>query len=179
MRVPATTWQTVGPFFRIGLERLYRCEIADETEPGERITVRGRLLDGDLSSIPDAVFEIWQANAAGEYGRDGFRGYGRVPTDGHGCFSFSSIKPGVVSGLNGAQQAPHLVVGLMMRGLLKRLVTRMYFPDESLNTTDSVLQSIEPARRKTLLLTSDPLVPGCFTWNIHMQGADETVFFDF
>jgi protocatechuate 3,4-dioxygenase, alpha subunit len=194
MTLRATTWQTVGPFFSIGLERLYRSEMAgegmaDEGVPGERVCVHGRVLDGDLLPVPDAVLEIWQADTAGRYARpedesqglagNRFRGYGRVATNDDGRFYFSTIKPGAVAGADGALQAPHAVVGLMMRGLLRRLVTRFYFPDERLNSTDAILQLIALERRRTLLLTPEPNRPGHYTWDIHLQGADETVFFDF
>jgi len=189
MTLQATTWQTVGPYFSIGMKRLYNSEIAHEAMRGERIHVRGRVLDGDLMPIPDALLEIWQADADGNYPRpqnvyEGplqppFRAYGRIPTDDEGYFAFSTIKPGPALERDGMKQAPHLVVGLMMRGLLKRLITRIYFPGETLNSTDAILLAVEPARRNTLLLDPDPAAPGTFNWQIHMQGERETVFFDF
>ncbi len=194
MTVRATTWQTVGPFFSIGLGRRYRSELAgegmeDEAVPGEHVCVHGRVLDGDLLPVPDAILEIWQADAAGRYANPEvesqrlagrcFTGYGRVATDDDGRFNFSTIKPGAVAGPEGALQAPHAVVGVMMRGLLRRLVTRMYFTDERLNSTDVILQLIALERRRTLLLTPEPNRPGHYTWDIHLQGPDETVFFDF
>ncbi len=187
---PATTWQTVGPFFSIGLERLYRADIAGPGVAGERIRIAGRLLDGDYNPIPDAVVEVWQANAHGKYAHpgdtqdkpleQGFRGFGRIATDDLGEFRFSTVKPGSVLTQSGEPQAPHLVVSLMMRGLLRGLVTRAYFPKEGLNATDPVLQCVPPARRSTLLLSSlvENDVP-TFGWTIHMQGPSETVFFDF
>ena len=188
MSLQATTWQTVGPYFRIGLARLFESDIAGADTQGPRIAIEGRVLDGDGAPIPDAVLEIWQATGNGKYAHPddmqdkplepGFHGFGRVPTDEKGHFRFTTIKPGPVPGLRHAQQAPHLVVGLMMRGLLKRLVTRAYFPDEPLNDQDEVLQLVDPSRRETLLLHATPDAPDIFTWEIHMQGKDETVFFE-
>jgi protocatechuate 3,4-dioxygenase alpha subunit len=109
----------------------------------------------------------------------GFGGFGRIATDDDGCFRFSSIKPGSVPGPGGSAQAPHLVVGLLMRGLLKGLVTRAYFPGDPLHATDPVLRLIEPVRRHTLILETSPSHAGRFLWTIRMQGKGETVFLDF
>jgi protocatechuate 3,4-dioxygenase alpha subunit len=187
MSLQATTWQTVGPYFRIGLERLYEANIAGDAS-GDLITIEGRVCDGLGEPIPDAILEIWQANRHGKYAHPedtqakpleaGFRGYGRVPTDDLGRFRFTTIKPGPVPGIKREQQAPHLVVGLMMRGLLKRLVTRIYFPNEPLNEQDEILRLVAPERRRTLLLQPVAETPGLFTWEIHMQGDAETVFFE-
>ena len=189
MDVRARTWQTVGPFFSIGMKPRYVTDIAGPNAAGQRVVIAGRVFDGDQAAIPDAVLEIWQANAYGKYAHaedtqakrldPGFLGHGRIPTDNDGCFEFTTIKPGSVSAPDGRPQAPHLLVGVMMRGLLRRLTTRIYFPDETLNERDEILQLVEPARRKTLLLTADADHAGHFRWDIHMQGEAETVFFDF
>jgi protocatechuate 3,4-dioxygenase alpha subunit len=189
MSLQTTTWQTVGPFFSIGLERLFDADIAGVDVKGDRIAIEGRILDGDGLPIRDAVIEIWQANAAGKYAHPadtqdkpiepGFNGFGRIPTDDDGVFRFTTIKPGPVPGPNGTTQAPHLVVSLMMRGLLRGLVTRAYFPDEPLNTTDPILQRVEPDRRHTLTLQPSPRHPGLLHWEIRMQGPNETVFLEF
>jgi protocatechuate 3,4-dioxygenase, alpha subunit len=187
MSLQATTWQTVGPFFPIGLEHLNSNRIAAPDEEGEHFTITGRVLDGNGQPIPDAVIEIWQANANGEYpgantrsiagDAAAFSGFGRTPTDDRGRFSFTTIRPGAVPGPNGAPQSPHLAVRLMMRGLLRGLVTRMYFPGESL-ATDRVLQLVPERRRATLIATLDPNRDATLVWNIEMQGERETVFFD-
>jgi protocatechuate 3,4-dioxygenase alpha subunit len=189
MSLQMTTWQTVGPFFSIGLERLFDADIAGVGVKGERVAIEGRLLDGDGLPIRDAVIEIWQANSAGKYAHPddtqdkplepGFQGFGRIPTNDDGVFRFTTIKPGPVPGLGGKTQAPHLVVGLMMRGLLKGLVTRAYFPGEVLNATDPVLQLIAPERRGTLIMQASPEHPELLRWEIRMQGPDETVFLEF
>ncbi len=187
----ATTWQTVGPFFSIGLGRLSQLNLAPENVPGElRMEVQGRVLDGDLRPVPDALLEIWQADAHGRYHHPAgdtqdpspstsFRGFRRLATNEEGGFQFNTIKPGAVPGPDGRLQAPHLVVGLLMRGLLKRLVTRIYFPNEPLNEGDAILQCIPYARRATLLLRASIEQPSVFHWDIHLQGEAETVFFEF
>ncbi len=189
MSLQATTWQTVGPFFRIGLERLFDADIAGVGVEGERVAVAGRVLDGDGLPIRDAVLEIWQANAAGKYAHPadtqdkpleaGFKGFGRIPTQDDGTFRFTTIKPGTVPGPNGTTQAPHLVVGLLMRGLLRGLVTRAYFPDERLNSSDPILGLIEPSRRATLIMTPSSEHANLLHWEIRMQGEAETVFLEF
>jgi len=187
LSLPVTTSQTVGPFFRIGLDRLNCADIGGVR--GERIVVEGRVLDGDGVPVPDAVVEIWQANSFGKYDhphdhqdkptQEGFRGYGRVSTSDDGRFCFRTIKPGPVQGPKGTTQAPHLVVSIFMRGLLKRLVTRMYFPGDAEQSHDPVLVLVTPGRRPTLIATEDPKTKGSLRWDIILQGPQETVFFDF
>ena len=185
MRLIATPSQTVGPFFSIGLESVRVDNLAVSSVAGERVTIVGRVLDGDDNSVPDAVLEIWQANARGKYAHpedtqiktadDAFVGYGRVPTNDAGEFRFTTVKPGPVPGPQGAMQAPHLVVSVFMRGLLNRLVTRIYLPDEAANAKDFVLGLVEPGRRSTLIAQRSG---GELQWNVILQGAHETVFFD-
>jgi protocatechuate 3,4-dioxygenase alpha subunit len=184
----ATTSQTVGPFFKIGFEWLYRDSLAAEGVSGTRVTIQGRVLDGDGIPVSDAMLEIWQANAHGKYAHPGdtqdkplepgFKGYGRVPTSADGRFRFATIKPGRVAGPDGNPQAPHLLVAVFMRGMLRRLVTRIYFPDEPGNAADLILNLVEPARRSTLIAKNTAGDPGTLEWNVVLQGADETVFFD-
>src|SRR5579884_2488757 len=129
MSLHTTASQTVGPFFSIGMAPLYIADLAGPEVPGEHVEVRGRVLDGDGRPVPDAVIEIWQANAAGKYAHPddtqqksltpGFRGFGRIPTGEDGAFRFTTIKPGHVPGPGDTLQAPHLVVLVYMRGLLK------------------------------------------------------------
>jgi protocatechuate 3,4-dioxygenase alpha subunit len=183
----ATGSQTVGPFLHIGLDWLVTRNIAGRGVKGERISVSGRLLDADGVGVSDGLIEIWQANSHGKYAHPedrqakplerGWRGFGRVPTDAEGAFRFSTIKPGRVPGPDGKLQAPHLVVAVFMRGLLKHLATRMYFPDEPANADDPILNLVPSLRRATLVAKRAP--KGALEWNIRLQGADETVFFDF
>lgn len=187
MSLQATTWQTVGPFFHVGMQYLDANDIAPSGTAGERVAVEGQVLDGNGMPVPDAVIEIWQANANGEYagatkapahgGASGFTGFGRISTDQEGRFHFTTIRPGRVPGPDGNMQSAHLAVRVMLRGLLKGLVTRLYFPSESL-ASDSVLQLVPEERRATLIGTAMHDRDGTFLWNIELQGARETVFFD-
>ena len=187
MPAHSTPSQTVGPFFSIGLDWMTRRDVA-EGSPGERVTIHGRVLDGDAQPVPDAVLEIWQADAEGRYhhpehadpqnNTTPFFGFGRVPTDEHGQFSFTTIKPGPVHGPEGKPQAPHLQISLFMRGLLRQLVTRVYFPDEPLNASDPVLQVVPESRRATLIARQSTPPENALLWNVCLQGENETVFFD-
>jgi protocatechuate 3,4-dioxygenase, alpha subunit len=190
----ATTSQTVGPFFKIGFEWLNCDNLVGEGVSGERFIFQGRVVDGDGAPVPDAILEIWQANAHGKYDHPedtqdkplepGFKGYGRVPVSHEGLFRFATIKPGPVPGPDGngdgnsSEQAPHLVIAIFMRGLMRRLVTRIYFPDDARNAGDPILNLVEPARRSTLIAKESADGPGMLEWNVVLQGADETVFFD-
>jgi protocatechuate 3,4-dioxygenase, alpha subunit len=188
MRLQATTSQTVGPFFLIGLTRLKKDNLAGRGVSGERITISGRVLDGDGAGVPDAMLEIWQANSHGKYAHPedmqnktleaNFQGYGRIPTDANGAFRFQTIKPGPVAGPDEKPQAPHIAVSVFTRGLLRRLVTRVYFPDESANADDFALNLVEPARRGTLIAQKLGGQEGNLEWNVILQGDKETVFFD-
>ncbi len=183
---PAVTSQTVGPYFAIGLNLLMTPDLAPVGVPGERFTLEGRVLDANRKAIPDAMIEVWQANAAGKYAHaedtqdkalDGaFRGFGRVGTNSDGVFRLTSIKPGPVPGPKGTTQAPHLEVSVFMRGLLIRLTTRVYFPDEPLNASDPILKLVPDARRGTIIARR--AADGVLHWDVLMQGDDETVFFD-
>jgi protocatechuate 3,4-dioxygenase alpha subunit len=188
MTLRATTSQTVGPFFTVGLTRMNQTDLVGPGVSGERVTIEGRVFDGDGAPIPDAMIEIWQANSHGKYNHPedeqdkpidpGFSGYGRIPTDETGRFSFTTIKPGAVPGPDGKMQAPHIAVSIFMRGLLRRLVTRIYFPDEPGNEGDFVLNLAEASRRGTLIARKVAWREGVLEWNVVTQGADETVFFD-
>jgi protocatechuate 3,4-dioxygenase alpha subunit len=184
----ATSSQTVGPYFRIGLRWLNRDNLVGEGVSGERVTIQGRVFDGDGAPVRDAILEIWQANAHGRYDHPedtqakllepGFKGYGRVPVTDEGMFRFATIKPGPVPGPQGKDQAPHLVVSVFMRGVLRRMVTRIYFPDDPHNASDFILNLVEPSRRSTLIAKKTASGLGALEWNVVLQGADETVFFD-
>jgi protocatechuate 3,4-dioxygenase alpha subunit len=188
MTLQATTSQTVGPFFSIGFTRLNRDNLAPSKVSGERVSIEGRVLDGDGEPVPDAILEIWQANSHGKYAHPDdqqdrplepdFRGFGRIFTDADGCFRFMTIKPGQVPGPGGKQQAPHLVVSVFSRGLLRRLVTRVYFPDEQANADDFALGLVPQDRRATLIASRIAGREGALAWDVHLQGPEETVFFD-
>jgi protocatechuate 3,4-dioxygenase, alpha subunit len=182
-----TPSQTVGPFFSIGFTWLDRVDLMPGAA-GQAITIRGRVLDGDGQPVPDAMLEIWQANFGGRYahpedaaelvGTDKFFGFGRVPVNDAGEFCFRTIKPGGVAVPNGTRQAPHLAVSVFMRGLLKRLVTRIYFPEDPENDVDPVLAVVPVARRKTLIACVEDQRGNDLVWDVHLQGEKETVFFD-
>ncbi len=184
-----TPSQTVGPYYSIGLNWLSTADLAKDATAGERIALTGRLTDGDGAPIPDAVLEVWQADAHGRYahGEDkqakpkdaGFKGYGRIGTDKDVVVRFTTVKPGAVPGPGNSLQAPHILVALFMRGVLRHLYTRIYFSDEgAANATDPVLGLIdEPSRRATLIAQRANGVAE-YRWDIAMQGANETVFFD-
>lgn len=186
-KLDASGNQTVGPYLHIGLTWLITRNLAGPRVRGERVTVQGRLLDGSGAGISDGMVEIWQANAHGKYAHPddrqkkplqrGFKGFGRIPTDARGAFRFSTIKPGRVPGPGGKLQAPHLVVSVFMRGLLKHLATRIYFPDHASNAEDPILKLVPAARRATLI--ARPRSRGVLEWNIILQGKGETVFFDY
>jgi protocatechuate 3,4-dioxygenase alpha subunit len=189
MRLTASGSQTVGPYLHIGLTWLNTSKIAGPEVKGERVSVQGRLLDGDGAAVSDGLVEIWQANAEGRYAHPEdrrkkalekrFRGFGRIPTDARGVFKFTTIKPGrvPVPGPGGKLQAPHLLVTVFMRGLLRQLSTRIYFPGDPANAQDPVLRLVPAARRGTLVARRKGR--GVLEWNIVLQGKDETVFFDY
>jgi len=194
MTTPPASSQTVGPFFHLGMVYLERDNFVAEGVAGERITIRGKVFDGDGEPVPDAVLEIWQADSAGRYPSEfspqnsvspRFLGFGRIETDDNGEFKFTTIKPGRVPAPDGSLQAPHIVVTLFSRGLLKPLRTRLYFPDEPGNVDDAVLRQVPPDRRSTLMATragkrgAQNAPENSFDWNIVMQGDGETVFFDY
>ena len=199
---PPTGSQTVGPFFHLGFVYLERENLLGESVAGERVTIRGRVLDGDGNIVPDAVLEIWQADPMGRYGSDisrensaapRFPGFGRIETDDKGEFKFTTVKPGRVPSPDGGLQAPHLVITLFSRGLLKPLLTRVYFPDEPGNADDPILKLVPSERRSTLIAArsaeagakngpenaSQSAPAKTLDWTIVMQGDGETVFFDY
>jgi len=177
MSLHATTSQTVGPYLHIGLTWLITENLAPAGVPGERTAIQGRVLDGDGKPVNDAVLEIWQADSRGNYGGKRFRGFGRSATGLDGAFRFHTIKPGRVPGPDGKMQAPHIGVNIFMRGQLKQLVTRIYFPGDPANAQDPVL-SLAPAQRRATLVARKRGKAGTLEWNVILQGKDETVFFD-
>jgi protocatechuate 3,4-dioxygenase alpha subunit len=162
--------------------------IAGPGVKGERVFLKLRVLDGDGAPVPDAMIEIWQANAEGKYNHPEdttnktadpmFLGFGRMATTEDGSCSFETIKPGFVAGPHGKLQAPHLNVGVFGRGLLKRLPTRIYFAGHTANASDPVLALVPADRRSTLIAHPGPKHAGTWQFDIHLCGKDETVFFD-
>ncbi len=173
MSLHATSSQTVGPFFAIGMSYRYVVSLVGPETRGERLTLAGRVLDGDRRPVPDGCLELWQADAEGRYGSPSFGGFGRVATDGDGGFRVATIRPGRVPGPDGRPMAPHIAVSIFARGMLRRLATRIYFPGDG---DDSVLERVPPARRSTLV--ARPAGDGLYEWDVILQGPGETVFFE-
>lgn len=192
-----TASQTAGPYVHIGLapgaagfhifDQELGHDIAGPNAAGERITIKGRVIDGTGAPVKDVLLETWQANAAGVYAHaedprhaqveDGFRGWGRVITNFEtGDFTFDTIKPGSVRGRNGSTQAPHISIWIVARGINVGLNTRMYFDDED-NSADPVINLIEQQHRRETLLAKRQS-DGTYLFEIYLQGDKETVFFD-
>ena len=183
-----TPFSTVGPFFKLLVRE--RPEGTDSlvsaATRGERITITGRLIAGDGQSVDDGLVEIWQADADGRHHHPedpeqhladpAFSGFGRAATARGGSFTFQTIKPGCVPGPDGRPQAPHVLVGVMARGVMSRYWTRLYFEGEPLNEADAILRLVPADRRHTLIARR--LADATYEFNVVLQGADETVFFD-
>jgi protocatechuate 3,4-dioxygenase alpha subunit len=190
--LPVTPSQTVGPFFAIGLPWADGPYVVPDGTPGA-ITIGGLVLDGAGEPVPDALVETWQAAPDGRFGHPddprpdtrgsafpaaAFRRFGRCPTEPDGTYRIVTLRPAALPCGDGRTEAPHLDVSVFARGLLDRVVTRIYFPDEeAANAADPVLSALpEPARRDTLIATADGA--GRFRFDIRLQGEGETVFFD-
>lgn len=198
-----TASQTAGPYVHIGLipnqagfdifENNFGSVLTGPKTRGERIVIEGRVIDGSGALVRDALIEIWQANSEGRYNHPAdqqaaktldpdFRGWGRAGTDfNSGVYRFDTIKPGPVPGRNGRIQAPHINMWIVARGINIGLQTRMYFADEAAaNNADPVLNGIDMvARRQTLLAKRDERDGTIvYTFDIVLQGDNETVFFD-
>jgi protocatechuate 3,4-dioxygenase, alpha subunit len=181
-RLIATSSQTVGPFFHFGLTANEQLgTIAPPDVPGEPIRLRVCVRDGAGDPVPDAMIELYQADAAGRYpdaaDSSAFTGFGRLPTGSDGCCTFRTIKPGAVQ-VNEMEQAPHVNVCLLARGLLRQIYTRIYFTDDPALATDPVLALVPEGRRATLLAEPSSNDAGVWDFVIRMQGNGETVFFD-
>jgi protocatechuate 3,4-dioxygenase, alpha subunit len=177
-----TPSQTVGPYLSIGLPWPDGPFVVEEGVPGA-FWLHGVVTDGAGDPVPDALVETWQADPGGRFDHPddprgavpGFRGFGRCPTDDSGRYAIRTLKPGPVPGYDGTPQAPHIDVSVFARGLLHRVVTRVYFADEeAANETDAVLGGVPALRRGTLLGVPDPTG---YRFDIRLQGDDETVFF--
>jgi protocatechuate 3,4-dioxygenase alpha subunit len=181
MTEPGTTpSQTVGPFLSIALPWEDGPTMVVDGHPGT-IVIAGRVTDGEAAPVPDALVELWQADPDGRFPHpddprgavtfEGFRPFGRCPTGPDGEFEFRTLKPGRVDD----EQAPHIDVTVFARGLLKHLVTRLYFPDESkANAADPTLQSLGEDERQRLVAAAEP---GRLRFDIRLQGEGETPFF--
>ena len=191
-----TPSQTVGPFFKYGLtpnrqyawNDAFTSNLVTPDATGERIRVEGTVYDGDGAIVPDCMLEVWQADAQGRFAdpqdtralpNTKFRGFGRCGTDGEGRYVFDTIKPGAVPDPDGKPQAPHLLLAVFARGMLRHLYTRIYFGDEKGNAGDPVLAQV-PADRRATLIAQRKAGGGnaVYTLDLRLQGGAETVFFD-
>jgi len=196
--LPLTPSQTIGPFLAIGLPWPDGPFVVPEGTPGA-IAISGVVLDGAGEPVPDALIETWQAAPDGSFAHpddprgpgaawrpgavagSGFRGFGRCPTDAGGRYRIITLRPGALPGPGGRTEAPHIDVSVFARGLLDRVVTRIYFPDETAaNAADPVLAAMTAGdRRATLIAVTEPGAgPGTFRFDIRLQGGRETVFLD-
>jgi protocatechuate 3,4-dioxygenase, alpha subunit len=191
-----TPSQTVGPFFAYGLTSngkydwndAFTSNLVTPDTSGERIRIEGRVFDGDGAPVPDCMLEIWQADAQGRFSdpqdqrappNSSFKGFGRCGTDANGGYAFDTIKPGIVPDPDGKPQAPHIVVAIFARGMLLQNYTRIYFDDEAGNAADPIL-ALVPADRRATLIAERAAGNGnaVYRLDIHLQGENETVFFD-
>jgi protocatechuate 3,4-dioxygenase alpha subunit len=169
----ATPSQTIGPFFGFAMAWMDAGHLV-AAGSDEAVTLVGRITDGAGDPVPDAMVEIWQADVEGRFPPEsaaGWTGFGRVLVDAGGAFAFTTVKPAALEG-----QAPHIDVSVFARGLLQRLVTRVYFPDEhEANDADPVLRSIPDASVRDGLIAR--VEPGRLRFDIQVQGDAETPFF--
>ena len=185
----ATGSQTVGPFFHLGL--VYResaGRLAGSDARGEHIRLAIQVFDAEGAGVPDAMIELWQADANGKYNHPddpqdkkpdpAFRGFGRLPSDEEGRMAFETVRPGRVPGIDGALQAPHINVHIFSRGVLRHVSTRIYFAGDPVNGEDAILRLVPAARRETLMARPDPKQPGTWKIDFHLCGERETAFFN-
>jgi protocatechuate 3,4-dioxygenase alpha subunit len=181
-----TPSQTVGPYFGFALPWADGPLVVEEGTEGA-IRLQGVLIDGAGQPVPDGMIETWQADADGRFAHPDdprgavdwsrFRGFGRCATDADGSYSILTVKPGRVPGPGESVQAPHIVISVFARGMLQRLVTRVYFGDEQqANSEDPVLCGMRGTEEMRQTLLAAP-IEGGYRFDIHLQGPDETVFF--
>ncbi len=183
-----TPSQTVGPFLSIGMTWERGEYVVPDGTPGS-FWIRGRLLDGAGQPVPDGLVETWQADPYGKFphttpplgsavvGDGGFGGFGRAMTGPDGRYGVHTVKPGRVSDGDGGLQGPHLDVSVFARGLLHRVVMRIYFADEAeANAADPVLSALPDDEARATLI-AQPDGAGGYTLDIRLQGDGETVFF--
>jgi protocatechuate 3,4-dioxygenase alpha subunit len=178
-----TPSQTVGPYLSIGLPWPDGPFVVDPGGP-DAVRISGVVYDGAGVPVPDALIETWQADPQGYFNHPDdprekatdFRGFGRCPTAEDGTYQIVTARPGPVPAADGTPQAPHIAVSVFARGLLNRVVTRIYFGDEeAANAVDPVLVAVPAERRTTLIAV--PEGPGGYRFDVRLQGSHETVFF--
>jgi len=194
MMTKITPSQTVGPYFRYGLTPVgayawndaFSNDLLTPDVSGERIRIVGRVFDGDGNAVPDSMLEIWQADAQGRFvnsqdtrgvPNSAFKGFGRCGTNPHGEFSFHTVKPGSVPRPKGKPQAPHIVMAVFARGMTRQTMTRIYFEGDAANAADPILALVPDERRSTLIASKENGA-ATYRFDVHLQGDNETVFFD-
>jgi protocatechuate 3,4-dioxygenase alpha subunit len=191
-----TPSQTVGPYFKYGLtpshdyqwNDAFSNDLVTPDVSGERIRIVGQVFDGAGAAIPDAMLEIWQADAQGRFAdpqdtralpNAAFKGFGRCAADANGGYSFHTIRPGPVPGPGGQPQAAHVLLAIFARGMTQQAITRIYFEDqEAANAADPVLALVPAKRRGTLIARREQGAVMAYRFDVHLQGDKETVFFD-
>ncbi len=175
--------QTVGPYFHIGLSYMAAVAPPRNAQSADIVEIRGRLLDANGVGVSDGVLEFWTCDPSAENNsaRSGSDtvpvGFGRAATDNDGAFSILINRPVPVPWAEGAMQAPHMIVLVFSRGLLRHLITRVYLEGDSANAHDPVLAQIPEHRRGTLLAKRDAGRANGYQWDVILQGRNETVFF--
>src|ERR1700733_5528838 len=188
-----TANQPIGPFYHFALTPGWAAGdrsagvMAGPEAQGERIRLTVRVLDSGARPGTNGMIELWQADACGKYNHPadtqaktadpGFRGFGRLATDDQGLCVFETVKPGRVEGAKGRMQAPHINVSIYAPGLLRRVVTRIYFAGDPANDSVQVLKLV-PKDRRTTIFAHDGTKPGEWCFDLHLSGLRETVFFD-
>jgi protocatechuate 3,4-dioxygenase, alpha subunit len=188
-----TANQPIGPFYHFALTPGWSTGdnsagvMAGPGAQGERIRLTVRMLDRDGSPVTNAMVELWQADAGGKYNHPddsqsktpdpAFRGFGRLATDDQGLCIFETVKPGRVPGAKGQLQAPHVSVSIYAPGLLRRVVTRIYFDGDPANESDEIMRLVPEERRLTLMARAGG-ESGQWCFDLHLTGPCETVFFD-
>lgn len=168
--------QTVGPYFRIGLEYLIERMPGIASDAPGTITIEGRVLDRDGAPVKDALLEFWSATDISAFQQLEFpERFRRVATEEDGAFSVVMKRPAPTRMKDGRVQAPHMLVLVFARGLLRHLISRVYLEDEHANGSDPLLLTLPAERRSTLIAKSDG--QDRFRWNVILQGSNETVFF--
>ena len=190
-----TPSQTVGPYFAYGLtpgskyewNDAFSNDLVTPDVTGDRIRIAGQVFDGDGAVVPDAMLEIWQADAQGRFAdpqdkralpNATFKGFGRCGTSAKGEFAFETIKPGGVPDPDGKPQAPHVLLAVFARGMLLHLYTRIYFDDETEKNAADPILALVPTERRATLIAKREAGRATYRFDIHLQGDQEKVFFD-
>jgi protocatechuate 3,4-dioxygenase alpha subunit len=175
-RLVPTGEMTLGPFFprEFGQGANDLTTLEGQRAPGEVIEITGRVVQGDGKPMDNLILEIWQAGTDGRFDNPAFLGWGRAATDANGVYRFRTIKPGAYAG-----RAPHINFLLVFSGLMRQLQTVMFFEGEKENVTDPVLNAVEPAVLRTLLVAKQEREKrNTYTFDIRTRGEGETPFFD-